>query len=291
MKKIVILGCENSHADNFLSWIYHSAEFPNIQVVGLYSVEDISALATKYNVPIMKTVDEAVGQVDGVVITARHGGKHYQYAKPYIQKNMVMYIDKPITIEEQEAVCFMRELEKNQVKISGGSLCKHDGFVQKLKAEHLQNKDGKTVGGFVRAPLQPKNVYGGFYFYAQHLVEIVCEIFGRFPISVRATQRGNTMQVSFQYEDFSVNGLYVNDNYVYFASRQAEGGMEAGSVFTNTSEECSKIEFAEYYDLLFGGMQKISYGAFISPVFIMNAIMRSLKNGKEEAIHYSQTNE
>lgn len=286
MKKIIILGAENSHADNFLSWIYNSLEFSGVQVIGIYSEEDISSLGAKYNVPIMQTLEDAVGQVDGVVITARHGGKHYQYAKPYIKSGVPIYIDKPIAIDEREAICFMQELQDLNVKICGGSICKHDAFVQKLKIEHLQDTDGKTIGGFVRAPLQPESVYGGFYFYAQHLVEIVCEIFGRYPLAVQAMKKNNTLQVFFRYENFYINGLYVNDNYVYFASRQAEGGMEAGSIFTQNSEECSKIEFGEYYDLLFGGEQKISYSDFISPVFIMNAIVRSLESGKEETINY-----
>ena len=43
-------------------------------------------------------------------------------------------------------------------------------------------------------------------------------------------------------------------------------------------------EFTEYVELLKGGEQNISYEDFISPVFIMNAIERSLKNGGEEEI-------
>ncbi len=286
MKKLVILGCENSHADSFLNWIYGDFGFSNAQVIGLYSEEDISELAKKYNVPIMKSYDEAVGRVDGVIVTARHGAKHYQYAKRYIDSGVPIYIDKPITVDGEEAVRFMKELKNANVKISGGSLCKHDPFVQTLKSEHLQDKDGKTIGGFVRAPLQPTSVYGGFYFYAQHLVEIVCEIFGRYPLSIRALRSGNTTQVLFRYDDFCVNGLYANDSYAYFASRQSSGGMNYGNIFTNASEECSKKEFKEYYDLLFGGEQKISYDDFIAPVFIMNTIVRAVESGREEVVNY-----
>lgn len=284
MKKLVILGCENSHADNFLHWIYESGEFPNVQVIGLYSEEDISTLSQKYGVPTMKTADEAVGAVDGVIITARHGAKHYEYAKPYISSGVPMYIDKPITVDENEALQFINELQQTGVRVTGGSICKHDAFVQELKRQHLQNVEGKTVGGFVRAPLQPASVYGGFYFYAQHLVEIICEIFGRRPYSVRAKKKENTILVSFQYKDFTINGLYVADSYLYFASRQSENGMTGQSVFTATSEACSKAEFEEYYNLLFGAKQAISYGDFIAPVFIMNAIERSLAHGNTEEV-------
>ena len=40
MKKVVILGCENSHADDFLRIINENKEFSEIEVVGVYSKEE-----------------------------------------------------------------------------------------------------------------------------------------------------------------------------------------------------------------------------------------------------------
>ena len=37
MKKIAILGCENSHADAFISCIKTKEEFSDVEVVGVYS--------------------------------------------------------------------------------------------------------------------------------------------------------------------------------------------------------------------------------------------------------------
>ncbi len=289
MKKVVILGCENSHAKSFLDFIYQNPNYADVQVVGIYSEEEnaCASLREKYGVKIMQAYDEAVGQVDGVIITARHGKNHYRYAQPYLAMGVPMFIDKPITVDEEESIKFMKELRANNVKISGGSLCKHDPFVQTLKERHQKDIDGKTLGGFVRAPLQPKSQYGGFFFYAQHLVEIVCEIFGRNPTSVRATEGENKLDVWFTYDTFTVHGLYVNENYNYFVSRYEETGMQTNKILTTTSAECSEKEFAEYYDLLFGGEQKISYADFIAPVFIMNAIVRAKESGRQEEICYS----
>ena len=46
MKKVVILGCENSHADTFLNLI-RTGNYPEIEVVGVYS--DDRAAAEKLN--------------------------------------------------------------------------------------------------------------------------------------------------------------------------------------------------------------------------------------------------
>ena len=42
MKKIAILGCENSHANNFLKFIKTKEEFKDIEVIGVYS-DDLPA--------------------------------------------------------------------------------------------------------------------------------------------------------------------------------------------------------------------------------------------------------
>ena len=44
-------------------------------------------------------------------------------------------------------------------------------------------------------------------------------------------------------------------------------------------------EFKEFYGLLCGEHQNSTYEEFISPVFIMNAIERSILSGTEEPIH------
>ena len=284
MKKIAILGCENSHADSFLKFIRNKEEFSDIEVVGVYSDDTAAAekLRAQFNVPVMNDYADAVGQLDGLIITARHGDNHYKYAKPYIASGIPMFIDKPITVKEEEAIEFMRALRENDVRISGGSSLKQDIYVAKLREEALREENGKTIGGIVRAPYQSKNIYGGFYFYAQHLVEMVCEIFGRFPVSVTAKQNGKQIHVLFHYEDYDCVGVFTDGIYVYYAARMAEKATTSHEI-PNDSGWFYR-EFKEFYDLLSGEQQSITYEEFISPVFIMNAIERSLASGKEETV-------
>lgn len=289
MKRIAILGCENSHANAFLTAVREMKEFSDVEVVGVYSDDEAAAkkLQEKYSVPVMADYTDAVGKIDGLVITARHGDNHYKYAEPYIESGIPMFIDKPITVKEDEALCFMDRLSQKGIRICGGSSLKQDDFVKKLKEEAKTELGGKTLGGFIRAPYQAENAYGGFYFYAQHLVEMVCEIFGRFPISVTARQNGQQIHVLFHYEDYDCVGLFCDKNYVYFASRMSETAS-TGYEIPNTKEWFYR-EFNEFYQLLCGGKQNISYDEFISPVFIMNAIERSLKSGCEEKISYGRS--
>ena len=281
MKRIAILGCENSHANNFLKAIRENEAYSDYEVVGIYSDEKeaVEKLNAEYGAPIMSSFDEAVGKIDGLIITARHGANHYKYAKPYIASGIPMFIDKPITVDCEEAIKFMRELREAGIKISGGSSLSQADEIIELRKSVLEEKDGPTVGGIIRAPLQSDSVYGGFYFYAQHLVEMVSSVFGRYPRSVKAYTVENQKTVVFRYEKYDIVGMFVEHSYKYFAVRFAQDGSEGGVVAG--SPNWFKREFADFDSIVSGGEQQISYDDFIAPVFVMRAIELSLESGEE----------
>lgn len=288
MKKIVILGCENSHANAFLKCIAEKEEFSHIEVIGVYSDDREAAekLSQEFHVPVLDRYDEAAGKVDGVVITARHGDNHYKYAKPYIDSGVPMFIDKPITVTEADATEFKAVLKDKGIKVTGGSSLRHAYIIQTLRAAHQQQIGGKTVGGIVRAPLSINNPYGGFYFYSQHLVEMVLEVFGRFPKSVQVTHRTtDTMTVQFHYEGFCVNGLYTIGNGEYFAARFAFEDSQGGYV-RSQGAEWYYGEFKAFVDLMDGGEMDLSYDELFAAVYILNAIHRSMESGKVETVQY-----
>lgn len=285
MKRIAILGCENSHANNFLTLVKERERYSDVEVVGVFSEEREAAekLREKFGVPILEDFAEAKGKIDGLIITARHGDNHYKFARPYLEDKIPMFIDKPITISEDEAVSFMRDLRCRGIRFSGGSSLKHADTVLELKEHAAKLTAGKTLGGVVRAPLASDSEYGGFYFYAQHLVEMVSEIYGRYPKSVITHRKGGETTVVFRYEDFDVIGSYFEHSSQYFAARYAEKGSQGG-VVDISNRECFVREFEEFYKLLEGSDSAMSYEDFIAPVFVMNAIERSLNSGKEETV-------
>ena len=287
MKKIVFLGCENSHSTMFMSYMRRNEKYQDIEILGVYShIEQSMANVSKnYNVPAMSSYDEAVGKVDGVVITARHGDLHYKYAKPYIQKGVTIFIDKPITINEEEAVAFMKECKEAGAKITGGSCLRFEEWVKELANDNINEENGKTIGGFVRCPISLGNVNGGYFFYAQHLVETVQVAFGSDIKSVYAKLSGKTLQVLFHYENFTVCGTYADECYKsYYVARLTDTAVKAKEFMLDNASPCFKAGFEEFFDILNGAEQKTTYQKFILPVFIMNAIARSMESGKEETI-------
>lgn len=282
MKKIVMLGCENSHVDTFLTIMKNNPDkYRDIEVIGVYSeeTEAMERVCATFGVPAMKTFDGAVGIADGVVITARHGGKHYPYARPYLATGVPMFIDKPITVDEEEAIRFMGECREAGVKITGGSCCKYAAEISDMKTKITHDE---LRGGLVRAPINMDNPYGGFFFYSQHLVEMLGELFGLYPRSVKAQRADKTVTVSFRYESYDVFGLYTELSNHYFVSVALNGQTLASDATIGT--DCFTRELDEFCALLRGGEQTVTYDDFIAPVFTLNAIHRSLESGQEEAV-------
>ena len=284
MKRIAILGCENSHANNFLRQIKENPEYSDYEVVGVHSIEEEAskALNEEFGVPVLSSFDAAVGKIDGLVITARDGKYHFEFAKPYIASGIPMFIDKPITADPDDAVAFMRALRDGGIRVCGGSSLCHADTVIAQRESVLTEKDGKTMGGIVRAPLKSDSPHSGIYFYAPHLVEMVCTIYGKYPKSVKAFSVDRQKTVVFRYENYDVVGIFTEHSFKYYAARFSEGGSEGEVVAV--SRYMFEREFAEFDALMNGEAQQISYDDFISSVFVIDAIDKSIASGEEVAL-------
>lgn len=282
MYKIAILGCENSHADGFLNIIRR--DYTDIEVLGVYSDEAgaAEAMNEKYGVPVMKTSDELAGKVDGVAIVARHGGKRYAMAKPYIATGVPVLLDKPVVNSEEDALALKADLMAHKVKACGGSLCRFPQPVQELKQVVEEKTWGEVYGGLLRAPINTDNEYGGFPYYAQHLVQVSGEIFGHYPNSVHAFVNGKVINAVVHYDSYDVNLQFVEKNDNFYAGVSCENkGLFEKYGFAG----CFEKEFAEFYDLICGGEQKHSYDDLIAPIFVMCAIERAAQSGREETVN------
>lgn len=284
MYRIAILGCENSHADAFLDLIVKQNKYPDIEVVGVYSNEEEANARMKQNFGVYcaESYDEFVGKVDGIVITARDGRNHYKYAKPYIKSGIPMFVDKPITSDDAEALEFMKELKANGCKVVGGSSCVHAPLVKELAAKLEGGELGKVYGGYLRAPISMVNNYGNVFFYSQHLIQVMQSIFGYYPKSLKTYKNGNVITLTVRYDEYDVNAEFVDGNYLYYAYVSAEKGVEGGAY--PVTGDLYPVEFGEFYHILKGGEQPQSYRQFIAPVAVICALDRALVSGKEEAV-------
>lgn len=284
MYRIAILGCENSHADAFLGFIAEG-RFPEVSVVGIYSNEEEASrrLHEKYGVPVLVTPDGAVGKVDGVMITARRGDLHSPYAAPYLASGIPMFLDKPITQNEADGVRLMAQCKKHGVRLCGGSTCAHLPEVSELSRIAKSGEIGAVIGGHLACPIQLSSVYGGFYFYAEHLVDVMLRVFGTKICRVRVEKSPHAWNMLADYGDFTVCGTWGEGAYYYSCSVLGKTGIATRQMPITTESFLPEME--EMTALLRGGAMQKTYEEFLLPVFVLTAADRAALSGEWEEIH------
>lgn len=282
--KLAILGTENSHAMGFTQLLKNDPDFADVELTGIYGYDD------KANADIMdtgicggvaKTPDEFLGKVDVIAVTARHGDHHYEYAMPYVRAGVPAFIDKPFTVDLAKAYALAETAEKSGCLLCGGSSLK---FVHEWKDLREYGEANGITSGAVCAPINMVNPYGGYYFYSQHLIEMLFPIFGT---EVRAVQaycpdpEKNRLTVTFDYGDFDVCGQY-SSSYCYSAAVRSAKGLrtaEAGDI-----SYCFKEELMELVTMAKTGVMPQTYRRLLQPVELLHAVEDSFRSGRVKEV-------
>lgn len=281
--KIAILGVENSHADAFCELIQTKPEkYADIEVVGIYSEDEeaVKRIVDKgYATYVANTYDEFLGKVDGVVVTARHGNNHYKYAMPYIKAGLPCFIDKPFCADLELAKELARIAKENNALLCGGSCLK---FIDEIKSLARMARKKQVKNGVVACPINMNNSYGGFWFYSQHLIEVLITVFGRNVKSVMAycpDEEKNRITVIFNYGDFDVCGFYT-DSYRYTASLMTADN-NIYQTYCDDVVYTFENEFDEFIEMVNTGVMPNTYDELVYPVKLLDAINRSYVEKRE----------
>jgi hypothetical protein len=218
-----------------------------------------------------------VENVDAVMVTARDGKFHAEFVRPFIEKGIPAFIDKPITTDTKEAEDIIALAKAKGVPLCGGSSLRHSKQVVELKNAKAQATEFR--GGFISAPLSFENEYSGFWFYSSHLAEMCLEIFGYNPKSIVATENNKSVYATVNYDGFSVNCNFVNDSYSSYA----------GAVFSKEKTDIKEVslddiflrECEEFVNMVRTGEMLRSYDHLIKPVYFLDAIKKSYESGEK----------
>jgi len=281
--RIGILGTEGSHALHsagaFNKPDSENPRYEGFKVTALYGhyPEENKKISEEYGVDfIAEKVEDMLGKVDAVIVCARDGKFHYEFAKPFIDAGLPLFLDKPTTIDPAETIELLSFAKKNNIPVCGGSVLK---FAQTVKecAAFVEEKKDTVCGGFIAAPVFMQSPYSGFYFYCAHLVEICLSVFGWSPVSVLATANSSGADVSVDYGSFSVVCKY-NDfcpDYACGVFEKESSMLEKIDLANAQDEECDA--FAQ---MVKTGKMPYSYEQIAMPIMVMNAIEESYKTGE-----------
>lgn len=291
MIKLAILGTESSHSWYFSSLLAPKegkGRFPDVELIGVYGdpddergelgVEKIKEMSTCTR--FAENYNDFLDEADAVMITASNGANHLRYAESYIKKGKFVWVDKPITCDPFEAVEMWDLAQKHGAVLSGGSNLQYDETVKEI-AECVHNLSKPVSGGNVSAPLMKNNSYGGFWFYTQHLVQMMITIFGTDVKSVFAEKTARGVRAVYKYSDFDVTAFYGGG---FSATVYVNGVTSCGGSF-KLSDEYYVPLIDNFYKVLKNGKTDRTKKEFIAPVFIIDATINAYTENREIEIN------
>lgn len=283
--KIAILGTENSHANAFARLIKNSPKYRDIEIVGVYGYDDAAnkKLVDEGLVSyVASDPHEFLGKVDGIMVTARHGDHHHEYALPYIKAGVPAFIDKPFTVGLDKADELLTAAKESGALLCGGSSLK---YLDEMNALARFRQSKTVVGGNVTAPINMVNPYGGFYFYAQHLIEILFSVFGTDIKSVYARSHDNEDRISviFDYGAYDVTAQFYS-SYTYSATVYAREGCRHADADDVTY--CYEKELEDFATMVRTGTMPHDYESLVKPLKLMHFIEDSFTEKKEIPVEW-----
>lgn len=226
IKRVAILGTENSHARAFATIM---RTCPEITLVGAYGAEPAAnaRFTADFGVPCIDDPAAFAGHVDGVMVTARNGATHLALARPYLTSGTVLFVDKPLCATAAETEELLRLAKENGARLSGGSCLQYAPSLTRLR-EKVMSARSDVIGASFAAPVELDSPYGGFLFYAPHLVQMALTVLGDDVRSVRAIRQGDHVTALLNYGSFCASLFFGCDTYT--ASVSFRTGTLFGSV-------------------------------------------------------------
>lgn len=290
MIKLAILGTENSH-----SWYFSSILAPktgtkvyhDVELIGVYGDKnDEKAQAGIEEIKKMSSCkrfadhyNDFLDEADAVMITASYGARHLEYAESYLKKGKFVWVDKPITCDPKEALKMWELAREYCAVLCGGSTLRYDKTVKEI-SEKVQEWQKPISGGNVSAPLINNDAYGGFWFYSQHLVEMMITIFGTDVKSVYAKKFQKGMNAVYHFDGFSVTAFYGGG---FSAMVYLNGVTSVGTSF-KLCEKFYEPLLDNFYKVLKDNKTDKTKKEFIAPVYIIDATIKSFTEEREVEI-------
>lgn len=288
MFRVGILGSDNSHAQHFARLCNVEKVYgDDVRIECIYGRDDDPAhtkeVAETGKIPyIANDPKEFFGKVDAVMVVYRRGALHVPEILPFIEAGLPVWLDKPVC-ESVEDIKILREAcEKNNTLITGGSTLKYNYEILTLKDKVETGRIGAVSGGCVNFPGDLENVNGGIFFYGSHLIEMMLSVFGYDVKSVTAkTIAPKNSMVIVKYEDKMVNLAFNNLCSSYYVTVYGDKKVVSQEVDISF---IYKLGFAKFVEMLKTQKMPLSFDDLVKPVYILNAIQKSLDEDREVEI-------
>jgi predicted dehydrogenase len=279
--KIGIIGAENSHTAAIARIINVDKAIKGFSVDYLWgeTPEFAKAAAEAGKIPhIVKTPKEMLGKVHGVVVDHRHAKFHLPVVKPFIEKGVPTFVDKPFCYRSKEGKEFLALARKKGTPVTSFSVLPHYDTFQAFKKRIAAL--GPIVSASSYGPCDLESQWGGVFFYGIHQVDIMLHAFGYDVEAVLITRNGQNATGQLLYP----SGLVATMALI----KEGCPGFGIGAVGTKgsffTTLESGTNPYLNgtrtFTHMFKTGKEPLTYEQILRPVQVLEAMEKSVKSGK-----------
>lgn len=205
--RVGIIGLDTSHAKAFTD-LWHKKDAPGhlegVRVVAAYpsfspDLVDESKKRTEgyskvlsgapYNLKMVDSIAELVGQVDALTISSVDGRRHLPELKAIVDAKggttKPVFIDKPFSASLADAREMVKIIKETKLPCFSSSALRFESNIAKFVAD--EEARGKVQGCDAYSPSKLEKTNPGFFWYGIHGVEILFTLMGRGCKSVRCS--------------------------------------------------------------------------------------------------------
>jgi predicted dehydrogenase len=283
--KIGIVGSDNSHAITFsqiANGIDQENYVPGFRVTYLFGFDETRnrEVAEKGGIEkIVSDINEMIGNIDIAFIEFRHGGLHLEYAKPFIENRIPVFVDKPLAATVADAVKIIELAKEKQTLLTSFSTLRFTDAVQDLK-KIFRNEEPVFLS--VLGPGDLESEYGGLIFYGVHCTEIFNEVAGTGVREVYATMKNKNI-IATLIHDKLIGTIKIAPEMPYVFSLE---GLTKKTHFSAKVDykDCYKRGMMKIKEMLDNKQWILSGEEMLEPVAIVKAIEESIRESSRKPV-------
>jgi predicted dehydrogenase len=282
MVRIGMVGSDNSHAIAFsklCNVTENDLRVEGAQVVAVFGEEEARTQEVSEEGRIPKIVsrpEDMIGDVDAVLVVFRHGGKHREYAEPFVREGIPTFVDKPLAVSSEDARALLDLADAKGSLLTSFSTLRYAGDMLDFKKE--MDDLGPTSSAVFSGPADRESEYGGLPFYGIHIAEMMQALYGPGVKSVSAVENGKNIVATLGYEGGRVGTLnFLGDaSYVFHMLAFGKDGWAGRALDAST---CYRDGLEVVLKMVESGNRPLTNEALLEPVLVLEAIESSLSSG------------
>jgi len=285
MYRIGIVGSDNSHAITFSRMIndpnnpFHVEGFKVTHIFGLNNDRN-REVAKKGGIEnIVSDPLEMMGKVDCVFIEFRDGALHLKYARPFIERGIPLFIDKPLAASVEDAEKIVSLAKKYNTLLTSFSILRFSDEVLEVK-KNLENIIYLTITG----PGDPDSIYSGLIFYGIHVAEIIDTIIGYRSGKIYALRKGKNISALFDINKPPIINIRISNNIPHKFSIEMLTKNERKSLDIENYNKYYRRGLKKIKEMLDKNIWPIKPENMIYPIKIIDAIKKSYTYNSIEKI-------